>query len=80
MLLWIERQALGIFPLTVEHVHRIGELMSQYSDLPMDLADSSLLVAAEEINTSEIVAIDSDYSVYRTKQGRMFTNLLAEHL
>jgi len=38
----------------------------------MDLADSSLVVVAEMENINEIVTIDSDYYVYRTKNKKTF--------
>lgn len=44
---------------------RMQELMEQYRDTPMDLADASLVVAAELLGSSRIFTTDSDFYVYR---------------
>jgi predicted nucleic acid-binding protein len=49
---------------------RAFELMEQYADHPMDLADASLVVAAEALATSKIFTIDrDDFSTYRVRRG-----------
>ncbi len=40
-------------------------LMEKYRDLPMDLADASLVATAEAMNLRQILTIDSDFHVYR---------------
>ncbi|MGQ0506836.1 MAG: type II toxin-antitoxin system VapC family toxin [Myxococcaceae bacterium] len=50
---------------------RAFELMEQYSDRPMDLADASLVAAAEELRTTSLVTLDrGDFSTYRARFGR----------
>jgi predicted nucleic acid-binding protein len=49
---------------------RAFELMETYMDHPMDLADASLIVAAETLVTRKIFTIDrSDFETYRIRQG-----------
>lgn len=49
---------------------RAFELMEQYADHPMDLADASLLVAAEGLGTTRIFTIDRrDFQAYRVRRG-----------
>jgi predicted nucleic acid-binding protein len=49
---------------------RAFELMELYSDRPMDLADASLVVAAESLNTRTIFTIDrDDFQTYRVRRG-----------
>jgi hypothetical protein len=49
---------------------RAFELMEQYADHPMDLADASLVTAAEAIGTRQIFTIDrEDFAVYRVRRG-----------
>jgi predicted nucleic acid-binding protein len=44
--------------------------MERYSDHLMDLADASLVVAAEELNTRRIFTFDrNDFEAYRLKRG-----------
>lgn len=51
---------------------RMAELMATYQDTPMDLADASLVALAEELETSKIFTLDSDFYVYRTSRGEAF--------
>ena len=49
---------------------RVFELMAQYSDVPMDLADASLVSMAENHNLQTVFTIDrKDFFVYRVKRG-----------
>jgi predicted nucleic acid-binding protein len=49
---------------------RAFELMDVYSDHPMDLADASLVVAAETLATRKIFTIDrKDFAAYRVRRG-----------
>jgi predicted nucleic acid-binding protein len=56
---------------------RASYLMRRYRDLPMDLADASLVVLAEQLEEGRILSTDlRDFSGYRWKNARPFTNLL----
>ena len=46
--------------------------MTQYQDLPMDLADASLVAAAEALSLPRIFTLDGDFRVYRLSDGRPF--------
>jgi predicted nucleic acid-binding protein len=49
---------------------RAFELMEMYSDHPMDLADASLIVAAELLGTRKVFTIDrDDFETYRVRRG-----------
>ena len=51
-------------------------LMGKYADLPMDMADASLAVLAEQLNSGRILTVDRrDFSVYRWN-NKPFENLL----
>lgn len=66
-----------IFSLGETHLPRMEELMEQYADLPMDLADASLVVLAEELHDGRILSTDQrDFHTYRWKNRRPFRNLL----
>ena len=46
------------------------ELMETYADQPMDLADASLIVAAEELKTCKVFTVDrNDFQTYRVRRG-----------
>jgi uncharacterized protein len=48
---------------------RMATLMERYRDLPMALADASLMDLAEERGSSLIFSLDNDFRVYRTLKG-----------
>ncbi|WP_197707011.1 hypothetical protein [Calothrix sp. NIES-3974] len=47
-------------------------LMEQYRDLLMDLADASLVAAAETLNQKRIFTLDRDFQVYRLQGDQPF--------
>jgi len=56
---------------------RIVALMKQYADLPMDLADASLVLLAEHLGHGRILSTDQrDFHTYRWKNTKPFSNLL----
>lgn len=61
---------LGVWFLDRASLERSFELMEQYGDHPMDLADASMLVAAEALNTRHIFTVDRrDFAAYRIRRG-----------
>ncbi len=78
---WIERGALNIFDLNINHFSRIIQLAEKYSDVPMDFADGSMIIiAAEETGNKNIITIDSDYHIYKIKGKNFFNNLLQPYM
>ncbi len=69
------REFIGLGGLSVWYfddttLDRAFELMKRYKDHPMDLADASLVVAAEVLRTRKIFTIDrDDFETYRVKRG-----------
>ena len=62
---YIEEGLLQIHPSPEVEQKRMKQLMEQYRDTPMDLADASLVTAAEALHLSPIFTLDSDFYVYR---------------
>jgi predicted nucleic acid-binding protein len=52
---------------------RMRVLMRQYSDTPMDLADASLVAAAETLGQQRIFTLDGDFRIYRLHGHTAFT-------
>lgn len=49
---------------------RAFQLMELYTDHPMDLADASLVVAAERLGTRRVLTLDRrDFGAYRVRRG-----------
>ena len=73
---WIEK-AFEVFNIPPEADEKIFVLMKKYSDLPMDLADASLVILAENLGHGRILSTDSrDFKTYRWKTRKPFENLL----
>jgi predicted nucleic acid-binding protein len=72
--LWefMERGTVLIYDLDKTLVKTCRELMKKYHDLPMDLADASLVVVADAENIHTIFTLDKDFKVYKTKQNKHF--------
>ena len=51
---------------------RAAHLMERYADRPMDLADATLVVLAEERGLSRIFTLDSDFHIYRINGRKRF--------
>jgi predicted nucleic acid-binding protein len=57
----------------------IPALMKRYADLPMDLADASLVLLAEHLGHGRILTTDErDFGAYRWKNRKPFSNLLLQ--
>ena len=70
--------AFSIFEIGSGHAQRVQQLMQKYRDLPMDLADASLVILAESLGHGRILSTDErDFRTYRWKHHHPFQNLLA---
>lgn len=69
--------AFEIFDLSRGQAQRISVLLEKYADLPMDLADASLVILAEHLGHGCILSVDQrDFHAYRWKQHHPFENVL----
>jgi uncharacterized protein len=60
-----QRNLLTVVDLPVGAVERARTLMAKYADVPMSLADATLVSLAEMRNIRRIFTLDSDFTVYR---------------
>lgn len=68
---FIRRGGVDIWFMDDESLARAQDLMEQYADHPMDLADASLVATAETLTTRRIFTLDrGDFSTYRLRRGR----------
>jgi predicted nucleic acid-binding protein len=66
-----------VWDLTPAAVAKLPALLRRYADLPMDLADASLVCLAEELGHGRILTTDErDFRAYRWKTRRPFEALL----
>jgi predicted nucleic acid-binding protein len=67
---FIEQGGLSVRFLDRATLTRAFELMELYADHPMDLADASLVTAAEALGTRRVFTIDrNDFETYRVRRG-----------
>ncbi len=58
--------------LSGEDSRRMRVLMRQYLNLPLDLADASLVVVAERLNLRKIFTLDRHFRIVRPRHTRSF--------
>lgn len=73
---WIAREGLIVEDIKSEDMEYLIKRIKKYSDLPMDLADASLMCLAERENIQQVLSIDSDFDIYRTLKGKSLENVL----
>jgi predicted nucleic acid-binding protein len=66
-LLWdlVENGRIQIHDLSPAERQRMRELMAQYRDAPMDLADASIVATAEASEMRRVFTIDSHFRAFR---------------
>lgn len=76
--LWDMRRVgrLVIHPTSEYEADRMDDLMKQYRDRPMDLADASLIAAAESRSLGRLFTFDSDFFYYRLSDGSVLEVVL----
>ncbi len=75
---WAERGGVEIWQIDQHELDKMIEDMERYLNVPMDLADASLLFLAKKHRIDSIVTIDRDYYIYRTNEKKMLRHLLDE--
>jgi uncharacterized protein len=78
---WLMQKQLGqllldkllvVYEIQESYYSRLLALMEQYRDRPMDLADATLVLAAEKTGYRQILTLDSDFLFYRIKNQESF--------
>ena len=61
---------LSIHATSIEEERRMRTMMTKYADSPMDLADASLVAAAEALRIETVFTIDGHFHAYRLPHGK----------
>ena len=77
---WIIREGLVLHEISQKEIIRVIELCKKYQDRPMDFADATLVVAAEQTGLREIISIDTDFDVYRIFKKERIENIFRSKL
>jgi uncharacterized protein len=68
-----------VWDIPSERLREMKMLMQKYSNLPMDLADASMVLLAEHLGHGRILTTDQrDFGAYRWKSQKPFVDLMAE--
>lgn len=73
---WVIQGGIDIHNLEQWQLGSIRDMMNTYSDLPADLADTTLLETADSKGLSSIITLDRDFSIYKLQNGYYLKNLL----
>jgi uncharacterized protein len=65
-------ELLTVYEIQEADYSRLLALMEQYRDRPMDLADATLVIAAEKTGYRQILTLDSDFLFYRIQNQGSF--------
>jgi predicted nucleic acid-binding protein len=55
----------------------VHEILRKYRDLPVSFADACLVQMADELDTGDILTLDSDFIHYRWRKTRAFRMLIS---
>jgi len=69
---------LTIYNISEDSYARLLDLMDQYRDRPMDLADATLVFTAEKTGYRQILTLDSDFLFYRIGDRSTFDVIQVE--
>jgi uncharacterized protein len=72
----IESGALEIGFKLNESAGRVQAILRKYRDTPADFADACLIHMADELDTGDILTLDSDFAHYRWRRTRPFRMLI----
>lgn len=74
---WAAKGGLNVVELHDTALSFIADWKQKYRDLPMDLADATLLWVAEQTGTTDILTIDlRDFATYRLPNGKALSPVL----
>ncbi|WP_375467447.1 hypothetical protein [uncultured Nostoc sp.] len=61
-----------------DEIGTVRELLKQYQNVPMSLADACLVRMSELISGSCVLTLDSDFRVYRKNKNEMMDLIIAD--
>src|SRR5262249_38945866 len=72
----LEKSTFSVFSISEMEYRALSSIMRQYKDLPMDLADATLVLLANHLNSGDILSTDCrDFKTYHWKNHHPFNNL-----
>jgi predicted nucleic acid-binding protein len=76
---WVGSGGLTVAELPAAVALGLADRMDKYADLPMDLADATLVWLAEHTGILAVLTLDRrDFGIYRTARGSLLRNVLEQ--
>lgn len=76
---WVGQGGLTVVEVPVSALAGLADRIDKYGDLPMDLADATLVWLAESLGVLDVLTIDRrDFGIYRTLRGQALRNVLLD--
>jgi uncharacterized protein len=69
----------GLLEIPFQLAHGVDEALAcynKYRDTPCDFADACLIAMADQLNTGDILTLDSDFKHYRWRRNKRFRMLI----
>jgi len=73
---WVARGGVEVYEMAQSDLPALTEMMRTYTNVPMDLADATLMYVAHREGHRRILSIDSDFDVYRMGRNGGLENVL----
>lgn len=74
----VKSGAIRVWDVPMQQIDQMQSLMRRYKSLPMDLADASLVLLAEQLGSGRILTTDQrDFGAYRWKNRKPFEDVMA---
>ncbi len=68
----VEDQILEVSFELSKSTAQVRQIMKKYRDIPADFADACLIQMADELDTGDILTLDSDFKHYRWRRNKPF--------
>ena len=73
---WIAAGGVAVWHVPEDQSAALADVMDRYADLPMDLADASLVWLCRHVDTNLVATTDrTDFAIYRNARNRPFRNV-----
>ncbi len=73
---FVLNEAITLVPQSLESLKKVKRLMERYKNVPMDYADATLVVIAEDFSTPHVVTFDKKgFEIYRLSSKTPFVIL-----
>jgi predicted nucleic acid-binding protein len=73
---WVLDKGVLLHPIETGDLPRVIALTRKYADRPMDFADATLVITAEQTGIRHIISIDADFDIYRLPGKERIQNIL----